>query len=186
MACLCDDGRTVVVTDSAVGCEDGFRRLMSQGKWWYMGCLLIGEAGDDFALSRIRHKTVKRKKWEELRDPYTFSELVCQVQTEVKGEEGPEALEAELLHVAEELYVIGGDGGITGPFPYTAVGQGATIALPLMDALIGDSRYMKKRTVVKITNKMLEIITIVATYTDSVCAPFHHKIFNPNADFKEL
>ena len=185
MACLCEDGRTVVVSDSAIGYGDGYRRLMSEGKWWDMGCLLTGESGTDFALSRIRQKTVKKKKWEELRDPYTFSELVCEVQTEVKGEDGPEPLEAELLHVSDRLHVIGGDGGITGPFPYTAVGHGATIALPLMDAML-HPRYIKKRTVAKVTNRLLEIMKIVASYADSVCEPFHHKIFDPSNQFREL
>lgn len=192
MAAICDDNRIVVMTDSAIGYEHGYRRIMSDGKWWDMGCLMIGESGSDFALSRIRQKTQKYEPWEDLRDPYTFSELVCSVQTEVKGETGTEPIDAELLHVSGDeqgkpiLHVIGGDGGITGPFTHTAVGHGAAIALPLLDVML-DSKRMKKKSVIKVTNVMTEIITVVAQYCDSVCGPFHTRVFNPKSEkFKEL
>ena len=191
MATICDDDRIVVMTDSAIGYDSGSRRIMSAGKWWNMGCLLIGESGSDFALSRIRQKTQKYEPWTELRDPYTFSELVCEVQTEVKGEHGTEPIEAELLHVSGDekgkaiLHVIGGDGGITGPFTHTAVGHGAAIALPLMDVML-DPKRMKKKSVIKVTNTMTEIITVVAQYCDSVCGPFHTHVFDADAKFKEL
>jgi hypothetical protein len=191
IATICDDGKIVVMSDSAIGYENGFRRLMTDGKWWDMGCLLIGESGSDFALSRIRQKTVKHEPWTDLRDPYTFSELVCEVQTEVKGLEGTEPIEAELLHVSGDkdknpiLHVIGGDGGITGPFTHTAVGHGASIAMPLMDVLL-DPKRMRKKTVIKTTNTMTDIMVVVAQYCESVCGPFHTHIFDPSADFVDL
>lgn len=157
-----------------------------------MGCLVIGEAGSMFALSRIRQKTVKVKNWETLRDPYTFSELVCQVQTEVSGEEGTEPIDAELLHISGDedskpiLHVIDGDGGISGPFEHTAVGHGATIALPLMDALLSKKYFSGKKTVIKVTNRLMEIMKITAQYSDSVCEPFYEKVFDPAAKFREL
>lgn len=191
IGCITSEDKIVVISDSAIGCEDGYRRIMADGKWWDMGCLLIGESGEDFALSRLRQKTRKKKSWVALRDPYIFSEMVVEVQTEVKGDEGPEPLEAELLHISGDkdkkpiIHVIGGDGGITGPFPYTAVGHGSTIALPLLDALL-DPRRMKTRTTIKVTNVLMEIMKLTERYADSVCGPFHHKVFDPAAEFKEL
>jgi hypothetical protein len=185
------DNKIVVVTDSAIGYENGYRRIMSQAKIWNMGCLVIGESGSDFALSRIRQKTVKHDPWTDLRDPYTFSELICAVQTDIKGDEGTEPIEAELLHISGDndnqpiLHVIGGDGGITGPFPYTAVGHGATIALPLMDALL-DPKRLNKRTVIKVTNALMEIMNLTERYADSVCGPFRELVFDPAADYVEL
>jgi 20S proteasome alpha/beta subunit len=191
IAVICDNGNIVVGSDSAIGYESGYRRLMADGKWWNMGCLMIGESGSDFALSRIRQKTVKHEPWTDLRDPYTFSELVCEVQTEVKGLEGTEPIDAELLHIAGDkegkplLNVIGGDGGITGPFPHTAVGHGAMPALPLLDALLKPSRVPKK-TVIKVTNIVLEILQLTSAYADSVSPPHFIHVFDPAADFKEL
>jgi 20S proteasome alpha/beta subunit len=192
MGCLTSDDKIVVLTDSAIGDAMGFRRIMSEGKWWNMGCLMIGESGSDFALSRIRAKTAKHEPWTDLRDPYTFSELVCEVQSEVRGELGTEPIEAELLHVSGDennkpiLHVIGGDGGISGPFPYTAVGHGSTIALPLMDILLSKKYFPGKRTEVAVLNKLTEIMEIVARYADSVSDPFYHRIFDPAEEFKEL
>lgn len=191
IACITSDNKIVVVSDSAIGCEDGYRRIMSEGKWWDMGCLMIGESGTDFALSRLRQKTRKKKSWVALRDPYVFSAMVVEVQTEVKGDEGPEPLEAELLHISGDekkkptLHVIGGDGGITGPFPYTAIGHGATVALPLLDWAL-DSRRMPRRTTIKVTNMLMEVLKLTERYAESVCSPFHHKVFDPAAEFKEL
>lgn len=191
IAVICDDNKIVLASDSAISCEDGYRRMMSEGKWWDMGCLMIGESGSDFALSRIRQKTVKRKNWTDLRDPYTFSELVCQVQKEVAGDEPLEPIEAELLHISgnkEDLpiiHVIGGDGGITGPFLYTAIGHGATIALPLLDVLL-DSKRLKKRTAIKVTNTLMEVLDLTERYADSVVHPFYTHIFDPGADYQEL
>lgn len=191
MACKTDDNKVVVVTDSAIGTGGGFRRLMSQPKLWDMGCLVIGEAGDDFALSRIRQKTQLHKNWEELKDPYTFSELICKIQKDIAGEfSGVEALDAELLHVGTDkdnkstIYVVGGEGGVVGPFPYTAVGEGSIIAIPLMDALI--AKRLKKKTVIKVTNVMMEIMEYVDSYVESVKGPFHPHTYDPNEKFKEL
>jgi 20S proteasome alpha/beta subunit len=191
IAVICDSGKIVVGSDAAIGYESGYRRLMSDGKWWDMGCLMIGESGSDFALSRIRQKTVKHDPWPELRDPYTFSELVCEVQTEVKGQEGTEPIEAELLHISGDLdgkptlYVIGGDGGITGPFEATAVGHGAMPALPLLDALLKKSR-MPKRTETKVANVVREILELSSSYVDSVAPPHFIHVFDPAADFQQL
>lgn len=191
LAAICDDDKIVVMSDSAIGYESGYRRLMTDGKWWDMGCLMIGESGSDFALSRIRQKTVKHEPWTDLRDPYTFSELVCEVQTEVKGLEGTEPIDAELLHVSgnEEgkplLNIIGGDGGITGPFKYTGVGHGAPVALPLMDALL-DPKRLKKKTVVRVSNILTEIMERTTQYCESVVHPFHTHIFDPTAGFEKL
>lgn len=191
MACKTDDNKVVIVTDSAIGDGDGFRMLMSQPKIWDMGCLVIGEAGDDFALSRIRQKTQTLENWEELRDPYTFSDLICQIQKDISGGlSGVEALEAELLHVGTNkkgecaLHVVGGEGGVVGPFPYMAVGEGRRVALPMMDALI--AKRMKKITVIKATNIMMEIMEYVDSYVESVKGPFHPHIYDPNEKFKEL
>ena len=185
VGCVCSDGRVVVVSDSAIS-YGGYRRLMSEGKWWDMGCLLIGEAGSDFAISRIRAKTGECKTWEDLVDPYTFGALVREVQTEVKGQGGTESIEAELMHVSTTIHVVGGDGGISGPYPYTAIGDGMMPALPLMDALLHEKRIGKKRTVQKVTNALLEIMGLVASYVESVEAPFHCKVFNPGGKFKGL
>lgn len=191
IGCLTDDKKIVVVSDSAVGDEDGFRRIMSEGKWWDMGCLLIGEAGTDFGLSRLRQRTRTIQSWTALRDPYAFSEMVVEVQHEVKGEEGPEPLEVELLHVSGDenheptLFIIGGDGGIMGPFPYTAIGHGANIALPLLDVLL-DPKRIKVKSTIKVTNILLEVMKYTERYDESVYSPFHHKVFDPAEDFKEL
>lgn len=199
IGCRCDDGRIVIVSDAAIGTSDGYRRTMPEGKWWDMGCLVIGEAGSDFALSRIRQKTLElyKKDWKTLKDPYAFSELVCEVQADIQGDEKIEPIDAELLHVAAQkdpatkeeistIHVIGGDGGITGPFPYTAVGHGATVALPLLDFAAKRDPRMKKRSVVKVTNVLLDIMLLTARYADSVCEPFYTKVYVPGAKFKEL
>lgn len=188
---VCEDGRIVVVSDSAIGYENGYRRIMSDGKWWDMGCLLIGESGSDFALSRIRQKTVKVKDWQSLRDPYTFSELVCQVQSEVKGDTGTEPIEAELMHVSGDengqplLNIIGGDGGISGPYQQTAIGHGAPLAMMGMRLLFKQKRC-RKRSVQIVTNALLEVIEEVDSLCESVEGPFHVHIFDPKADFQEL
>jgi hypothetical protein len=192
MGCLTVDGKIVVITDSAMEYESGYRRILSEPKIWNMGCLIIGESGSDFALSRVRQKTVKHEPWTALRDPYTFSELVCEVQSEVKGELGTEPIEAELLHVSGDennkpiLHVIGGDGGISGPFLYTAIGHGAVIALPLMDALLSAKYFLGKKTVINVTNRLLDIMELTAQYANSVCKPFHTKVFDPVGEFQEL
>lgn len=189
LACATDDNKVVIVTDSAIG-GDGYRRLLSQPKIWDMGCLVIGEAGDDFALSRIRQKTQKHKSWEKLQDPYTFSELIVSIQKDVAGDQKLEPLEAELLHVGTDeqercqLHIIGGEGGVIGPFPYTAVGDGMVVALPLMDALIG--KRLKKKTTVTVANALLEIQKYTARYTESVNEPFHTHIYDPEEEYKKL
>ena len=189
---ICDDGRVVVGSDAAISFGDGYRRLMSEGKWWNMGCLIIGESGDDFSLSRIRQKTVKHKPWTALRDPYTFSELVCVVQAEVKGDEGMEPLECELLHVSGDkdnkpiIHVIGGDGGISGPYPYMAVGHGGTVAMPVLDVLLDPRHFKGKKTVIRVTNIIMETLERTAQYADSVSPPFFTRPFDPAAKFKEL
>lgn len=192
IGCITSDSKIVVVTDSGFSMDDGYRRHTADAKIWDMGCLIIGEAGEDFALARIRRKTSKlTKSWKTLRDPYTFSDIVCEVQTEVKGDEGTEPIDAELLHIAGDeknrptLHVIGGDGGIGGPYPYYAVGHGATIALPLLDWAL-DLKRIKKRTTIKVTNVLMEVLKLTEKYADTVSAPFHHKVFNPAAEFKEL
>jgi len=189
---ICEDGKIVVGRDGAIGFGDGYRRLMSGGKWWDMGCLVIGESGSDFALSRIRQKTVKHDPWTDLRDPYTFSELVCAVQTEVKGQEGTEPIEAELLHISGDknnkpiLHVIGGDGGITGPYPYQAIGHGATPAIVCLDTRLDPKYYKKKRNVSNMREVMTEALERAAQYADSVASPFFIKVFDPTAEFVEL
>jgi hypothetical protein len=192
MGCLTVDDKIVVITDSAMEDGNGYRRILSEPKIWNMGCLIIGESGSDFALSRVRQKTVKHEPWTALRDPYTFSELVCEVQSEVKGELGTEPIEAELLHVSGDennkpiLHVIGGDGGISGPFLHTAIGHGAVIALPLMDALLSTKYFLGKKTVINVTNRLLDIMELTAQYANSVCKPFHTKVFDPSGKFQEL
>ena len=189
---LCEDGRIVVGSDSAIGYGDGYRRIMSEGKWWNMGCLMIGESGSDFALSRIRQKTVTHDPWTDLRDPYTFSELICEVQTEIKGQEGTEPIEAELLHISGDkdckpiIHVIGGDGGISGPYPYAAIGHGGMPATICMDTRLDPKHFKGKRTVVRMTNVVLEALERTAQYADSVSSPFFTRVFDPAADFVEL
>ena len=189
---ICEDGKIVIGSDAAIGFGDGYRRLMSEGKWWNMGCLLIGESGSDFALSRIRQKTVKHDPWTDLRDPYTFSELICEVQTEIKGDEGTEPIEAELLHVSGDkdcnpiLHIIGGDGGITGPYPYIAIGHGGTVAQPVLDTLLDPRHFKGKRTPIRMINVAMEAMERTAQYSDTVSPPFFTKIFDPTADYVEL
>ena len=192
MASITCEGKIVVVTDSSVTDGYGFRRILSEPKIWNMGCLIIGEAGSNFALSRIRQKTARVKKWEELRDPYTFGDLVCEVQNEVRGEGGTEPIDAELLHISGDednkpiLHVVDGDGGISGPYEHSAVGHGAVIALPLMDTLLSKKYFPGKKTVIKVTNRLTDIMKVTAQYSDSVCEPFYSKVFDPAAKFQEL
>lgn len=189
---ICEDGKIVVGSDGAISFGDGYRRLMSEGKWWNMGCLMIGESGSDFALSRIRQKTVKHDPWTDLRDPYTFSELVCAVQTEVKGQDGIDDIDAELLHVSGDkdckpiIHVIGGDGGISGPYPYQAIGHGATPAIICLDTRLDPKYWKKKRNVANMTIVMMEALERSAQYADSVAKPFFVKVFDPSAEFVEL
>lgn len=191
VGCVTDDNRVVVVTDSAVGSDDGTRRLMSKAKIWGkedgLGPIVVGEAGDDFALSRIRRKAQKHKKKDELKDPYAFVEMIWEIQKDIAGAQtGVESLEAELLHVGTDregqcrMHIVGGEGGVVGPFPYTAVGDGASQALPLLDALIG--KRCKKRTAIRVTNILIEILGYVDTYRESVKGPFHVYIFDPEEE----
>ena len=190
IACICEGSLAVIASDSAVSYASGFRRLTSQGKWWDMGNLIIGESGSDLALSRIRQKTLDTDDWGALSDPYTFSRLVCAVQQDVRGHDGAEPLEAELLHVGAEasqptLHVVGGDGGVTGPFEYTAVGHGAALAMPILDILL-DAKRCKRKTVARVGNIVLEALSLVARYADSVSAPFHLKTFDPAEPYRSL
>ena len=191
---ICDDGRILVVSDAAISHGNGERTLMPDGKWWDMGCLLIGESGSDFALSRIRQKTmqIEEEEWETLRDPYTFSNMVCEVQNEIKGElEGADAIEAELLHVSGKedgeplLHKVGGDGGITGPFPYAAVGCGTVHANLVMDTLF-DKKRCKGRSMKKVREVLFEALERTAQYNEGVSGPFFEHIFDPKADFQAL
>lgn len=191
---ICDDGRILVVSDAAISHGDGDRTLMPDGKWWDMGCLLIGESGSDFALSRIRQKTMKipHEKWQTLRDPYTFSNMVCEVQNEIKGQmEGTDAIEAELLHVSGDekgnplLHKVGGDGGVCGPFPYAAVGCGTVHANLVMDTLF-DPKRCKSRSLRKVRDVLTEAALRTSHYSEGVSGPFFEHIFDPKADFQAL
>lgn len=192
IAAVCEDNKAVVMSDAAIGFDDGFRRLMTEGKWWDMKRLIIGESGTDFALSRIRQKT-RDQDWEALRDPYTFSELVCQVQADVKGQLGMEALEAELLHVGADedgnvkLYVIGGDGGISGPYPYVSIGHGMMPAQPLLDARFTRTKSRSLKTVKTI---LWDVLELTARYNESVepdaQGNFFWKVYDPDEAFEAL
>lgn len=192
LAAVAEDNRAVILSDSAVVYSGGDIRLMPDGKWWDMGCVLVGEAGSDFALARIRQKTEQHKDWTELRDPYTFSELVCEVQKEVQGQQqGTQALHAELLHVAADedgktsLHVVGGEGGVLGPYKKTAVGCGAFIANVVMDVLFRENRC-KRMSFTKVEAVAMEAMSMTCERVDGVTTPIHTLYFDPASEFRAL
>ena len=136
-AVLLDDGRVYCATDAAVGYAGGYRRPMVVGTGWddFKDQCLIRESGSDLALARVRAKMVEHKKSPKLADARFIAQLVREVQDEVKGTEGVDSIECELLHVSFDglIHVVGGDGGVVGPYPYTAIGPGGTPVNPIFD-----------------------------------------------------
>lgn len=181
-ACICADDKVVVMSDSAITCENGYRLLTSTGKWWTYPNLVIGTSGDDLVLSRIKRKLDNHKKSIDIyRNPETFSDIMFQVQQEIRGEGALEGLEAELLHISFDkkgkpsIYVLGGEGGISGPFPYACVGDPSVMGMLGLNILLKPTR-MKKRTVIKVVNAFTELMGQVASLHNSVESPFYHLI----------
>lgn len=178
-----DDGGFYMASDSAVGYENGYRRGMPVGKWWKFRSCVIGESGADLHLSRIRTSlTEKEERW-QVEGLVPFLELthiqaaVYEVQDDTKGDSSLEGLDAELLYCGPEgMYVVGGDGGIIGPYDYTAVGHGAAVANPILEYALRPSR-MRKRSKTSVERAVFEAFRITERYCDSVCRPFYSQVF---------
>lgn len=170
------DGSYLCGTDSAIGYASGYRRSMPVGKWWDYteeGGPLILESGGDFALSRIR-RTFEAKEAEPSVD--LLVDVIHEVADRVASKvEGVEDLNAELLYVdatLDGLYVLGGDGGVTGPYDWTTVGHGA----PLMTVALSMSLPVVSRRGVTDTQATFDRAFIeVARGADSVHDPFYFK-----------
>lgn len=168
-AVVLDDGRVHCATDAAVGYSDGYRRPMVIGKWWldYLDQCLIMESGTDLALSRVRAKMDEHKGGSKLADPNFVAKLIREVQEEIKGTDGVDSIECELLHVSFEglIHVVGGDGGVIGPYPYTAIGHGATPMNPIFDYAFPTKAKLTERVVKDVVKRAFDVCPI---YCDSV------------------
>lgn len=174
------DGSYLCGTDSAIGYSSGYRRSMPNGKWWDYtdtGGPLILESGGDFALSRIRRLF-------EAKNAEPSVELLVDAIHEVADKvasklEGVDDLDAELLYVdtsLDGLYVLGGDGGVTGPYDWTTVGHGA----PLMTVALSMSLPPVSRRNVATTQETFDqAFAEVARGADSVHDPFYFKRIKP-------
>ena len=142
---------------------------MIVGKWWddYRLQCLIMESGSDLALARVRAKMDEHKKGTKLADARFVAQLVREVQDDVKGREGVDSIECELLHVSFEgaIHVVGGDGGVIGPYPYTAIGHGGPTVNPIFDYDFPRKAKLTERVVRDVVKRAFEVCPI---YCDSV------------------
>jgi hypothetical protein len=174
-AVLLDDGRVFCATDAAVGYSDGYRRPMTTGKWWdeFSDRCWILESGTDLALARIRAK-LRQNRSAKLEDAHVVASLLRKVQDEMAGKDaGVEGLDAELLHIASsgEIHVLGGDGGVIGPYPYTAIGHGAPVVNPILEYEFPTKTTLTERVVRTVLKRAFQVCTI---YCDSVHGWFEH------------
>lgn len=183
------DGRILMCSDAAVGYASGYRRTMQEGKWWadYQECV-IGESGTDFALSRVKHlfsmMVEPEKKKTEPHEPTAelLAECVRQVQRDVKGDEGIQPIECEMLYCDEDtIAVVGGDGGIVRYREFAVIGHGQPACEPQLINLIVKQGFQRTENVMR--KVLFDCFDVTSKLCDSVCANDDDDFFIEAFDF---
>ena len=180
---MLEDGRVLIATDSASTYAAGFRRIDPVGKWWKYPSCVIGISGGGLHLSRVKWKMdelMREWKGKGLIEPMHIQDVIHQIQDELKSNEGIDSLEIELLYkgAPEGMFIIGGDGDLSGPHhDFAVIGSGVELTEGILTYAL-KPRRCPKRTKSAVLNRVLEALRITADRRDGVSRPFYHDTFS--------
>lgn len=182
-AVMLEDGRVLIASDSAATYADGFRRLEPAGKWWLYPSCVIGISGGGLHLSRVKVKIdglMRAWKGKGLIEPSHLQEIIHDVQDELKTNDGTESLDLELLYkgAPEGMFLIGGDGDISGPYlDFAITGSGVELTEGIL-AYALKTRRCRRRSKSAVGAIVLEAMRITADRRDGVSRPLYLDVFS--------
>lgn len=167
-----EDGGTLFASDSKVS---GYGRGMTTGKWWVFPHCVIGEAGSDMYLQRLRAS---------LPDTFFGREFLMYKIHEMQDElckEGIEPLEMLVLYKGAEdgLYVLGGDGGCLGPYmDFVSIGSPSSVVNGILEYALKPAR-MKVKTKGRVEKVVLDAFRIAqkSPEGDDIGPPWRTEVF---------